>query len=164
MMMISISKNVKIIIIIWGKGVWGNPPSRAWGILPSRAWGILPRRRGTTAKNNQSGRLCRHRTRKIGFQAYRSPELPGRYAPTSEPPRGAGRLCRPGGEPDAAARTGGFAATRSGAAGGTKEREDHVQATARKDRPLRGEDWRAMTAITSTYVINAYNAYTSAES
>ena len=132
----------------------GNPPSRAWGILPSRAWGILlsrawrilssrawgilPMRRGTTAKNKQSGRLCRHRIRKIGFQAYRSPELPGRYAPTSEPPRGAGRLCRPGGETDAAARTGGFAATRSGAAGGTKEREDHVQATARKDRPQKG--------------------------
>lgn len=117
-------------------GVWGNPPREQVCTFSRGQGGILPRRlAGTTAKGKQGGRLCRHRTRKTGFQAYRSPELPGRYAPTSEPPRGAGRLCRPGGEPDAAARTGGFAATRSGAAGGIKERDDHVQATDRKDCP-----------------------------
>ena len=42
--------------------------------------------------------VSRHRTNNSERQRYRSPEPRGRYARTSEPPWGAGRRSRPGGE------------------------------------------------------------------
>ena len=53
------------------------------------------------------------------------------------PLEGAGRHSRPGGEHAAAAST--PVGRRSRAAGGIKERDDHVQATDRKHRPRRGQ-------------------------
>ena len=51
--------------------------------------------------------------------------------------RKSGRRSRPGGEPAAAAST--AVGERSRAAGGTKAREHHDQAPARRDRPRRGQ-------------------------
>ena len=62
------------------------------------------------------------------------------------PLRGAGRRSRPGGEPAAAAST--PVGQRSRAAGGIKERDDHVQATDRKPRPRRGQ------GLTGDYCLN----------
>ena len=64
------------------------------------------------ANHNKSGRLCRHRTKKQGFQPYRSPEPQGRYARTSEPPRGAGLKALGGSPTQRRARPKGSAAGR----------------------------------------------------